>query len=197
MISAVVLAAGMSKRLGEPKQLLPIENRVMIEVVIEKLLQVEIDEIIVVLGHRAAEIKEVLAEKEVKIIYNPDYYLGQSTSLHSGLQAVSIKADGILCMLGDLPLIKASTLDYLIAEFRQGDELIILPEYNGHRGNPVIFDHRLRTKMLEVSGDQGARQLLANYREQSKRVTVEDEGVIFDIDTKDEYQKLVNKLQQT
>jgi molybdenum cofactor cytidylyltransferase len=191
MISAVVLAAGMSTRLGRPKQLLSIGDQTMIEVVIDKLLEAEIEEIVVVVGYHADRIKELLIERDIQIIYNPDYKLGQSTSLIKAIEALNEKCMGILCMLGDQPLIKLSTLNSLITEFKEGENLIVFPKYNDQRGNPVIFSTELKSEMLKVSGDQGARSLLIKYKDQSKAIEVDDQGVIFDIDTESDYQRLL------
>jgi molybdenum cofactor cytidylyltransferase len=191
MISAVVLAAGMSTRLGRPKQLLSIGDQTMIEVVIDKLLEAEIEEIVVVVGYHADRIKELLIERDIQIIYNPDYKLGQSTSLIKAIEALNEKCTGILCMLGDQPLVKLSTLNSLITEFEQGDDLIVFPKYNDQRGNPAIFSTKLKSEMLKVSGDQGARSLLIKYKDQSKAIEVDDQGVIFDIDTESDYQRLL------
>ncbi|MCK8827291.1 molybdenum cofactor cytidylyltransferase [Natroniella acetigena] len=191
MISAVVLAAGMSTRMGRSKQLLSIGEKTMIEVVIDKLLEVEIEEIIVVVGYQADKIKDLLVDRDIQVIYNSEYKLGQSTSLIKALEAINQKHTGILCMLGDQPLIDLSTLNCLINKFKEGEELIIFPKYNDQRGNPVIFSTKLKKEMLRVSGDQGARSLIIKYREQSKAIEVDDQGVIFDIDTESDYQKLL------
>ncbi|MBM7622515.1 molybdenum cofactor cytidylyltransferase [Sporohalobacter salinus] len=192
MVSAIVLAAGMSTRLGEPKQLLSIGKRTIIEEVINNLLATEVEEVIVVLGYQASQVKKLIAGQEVEICYNKDYKLGQSTSLKEGLSSINDDCRAILCMLGDQPLVKKETINQLINEFEAGTELIVAPEYKGRRGNPVIFSADLKSEMLEISGDQGARELIYKYYNQIKLVEVEDQGVIFDIDTKEDYLKLLN-----
>ncbi|ADL12021.1 molybdenum cofactor cytidylyltransferase [Acetohalobium arabaticum] len=194
MISAIVLAAGMSTRLGKTKQLLSIGEQTIIERVIDNLLAVDLDEVVVVVGHEAPKVKKVLNNRDIKISYNPDYRSGQSTSLIRGLQSINNKCSGILCALGDQPLVKAKTLNRLIVEFKRGQDLIVVPEYKEQRGNPVIFDSQLKPEMLKLEGDQGARTLIKKYHVQSKRVRVSDRGVVFDIDTKVDYHQLLKQL---
>ncbi|GAB6137900.1 nucleotidyltransferase family protein [Halanaerobaculum tunisiense] len=194
MVSAIVLAAGMSTRLdeGKAKQLLSIGDKTMIEKVVNNLLATKIDEVVVVLGYQASQIKELIVNKEVKICYNQNYKFGQSTSLKKGLSAITNNCKAILCVLGDQPLVKKETINQLITEFKEGEGLIVAPEYKGYRGNPVIFSADLKSEMIKVSGDQGARGLIDKYYDQSKLIKVEDQGVIFDIDTKEDYLKLLN-----
>ncbi|SJZ33434.1 molybdenum cofactor cytidylyltransferase [Selenihalanaerobacter shriftii] len=194
MISAIVLAAGMSTRLGRPKQLLSLGEETIIERVVDNLIMANVDEIVVVLGHYDDEIRPLLTSLNIKIVYNPYYKAGQSTSLVRGLNSIEEDCTGILCMLGDQPLVEVNTLNQLITEFKYGKELIVWPEYKGQRGNPVIFDSKLKIDMLEMDGDQGARPLLHKYRTQSRGIEVKDQGVVFDIDTEEDYEKLLNTM---
>ncbi|KXS45290.1 MAG: molybdenum cofactor cytidylyltransferase [Candidatus Frackibacter sp. T328-2] len=194
MISTIVLAAGMSTRLGRAKQLLSIGETTVIERVIDKLLVAEVEEIIVVLGHEVDKIEALIENRNVKIVYNSDYQLGQSTSLIKGLHLIDDNCKGVLCMLSDQPLIKVETLNALIAKFESGEELIVYPEYNGQRGNPVIFSTKLKSEMLKASGDQGARGLLTKYQDKSTSIEVKDQGVVFDIDTEEDYQELLELI---
>ncbi|MGM0471112.1 MAG: nucleotidyltransferase family protein [Bacillota bacterium] len=198
MISGVVLAAGMSTRLDSklPKQLLPLGEQVVVEQVVERLLASQVEEVVVVVGYQAKQIKSKLESWPVKLVYNPDYKLGQSTSLRFGLQELNPQADGILCMLADQPLVQVSTLNYLINQFRRGDNLIVRPKYHNQVGNPVIFAAQLKPEMMNVSGDQGARALITKYQHRSKTVAVEDKGVILDVDTRSDYRQLKEELNQ-
>ncbi|MCK8817586.1 nucleotidyltransferase family protein [Natroniella sulfidigena] len=195
MITAIVLAAGVSARFGdEIKQLVYVGKKRMIEQVITTLVESDVDEIIVVLGYQAEKIKEVLIDYDVRFCYNPDYQQGQSTSLVAGLEEVDDETTGILCMLGDLPLVKKETINQLISEFKSGEELIVVPEYKEQRGNPVIFARKLKKEMLEVRGDKGARDLLVKYQTKVNEVLVDDSGVSFDIDTKADYERLMKVI---
>ncbi|MCK8825486.1 molybdenum cofactor cytidylyltransferase [Fuchsiella alkaliacetigena] len=194
MISAIVLGAGVSSRLGRAKQLLPFGEKTVIERVVDNLLLSDIEELVVVLGHRAEEVAGLLVNKEVITVYNPDYKMGQSTSLIAGLESIEQAATGILCMLGDQPLVKSETINQLISHFKQSEQLIVAPKYQGQLGNPIIFATQLKSEMLMASGDQGARWLLSKYRDRLKEIEVEDRGVILDIDTEADYRKLLSIL---
>lgn len=195
MISAIILAAGMSTRLNKrTKQLLPLGEKTVIEQVVDKLLTVNVDEIITVLGYRATEIEKLLKGRDITVIYNPDYELGQSTSLVQGLEGIEQNCTGILCMLGDQPLTRVSTINKLITEFKNREALIVFPQYKQQRGNPVIFSAELKEEMSQVEGDKGARQLLVKYQKYTKAIEVNDDGVITDIDTERDYQKVLQKF---
>ncbi|AGB41025.1 putative MobA-like protein [Halobacteroides halobius DSM 5150] len=195
MVSAIVLAAGMSTRLDKDKskQLLSLGKKTIIETVINKLLASEVEEIIVVVGYQAGMIRSLIQSKEVKICYNKDYKLGQSTSLKKGLLSIASNCKAILCVLADQPLVRKETINQLITEFKVEGELIVAPEYKEHRGNPVLFSADLKSEMLKISGDRGARDLIDKYRKQSKLIKVDDQGVIFDVDTKEDYLRLLIK----
>jgi molybdenum cofactor cytidylyltransferase len=187
MLSAILLAAGKSKRMGELKQLMPLGEGTIIEQAIDNLLASAVDEVIVVLGHKAGEIKRAIAARPVKITVNPDYEEGMSTSIIAGLRLVDPKAQAVMLALGDQPLVESQTINRLIDEFRKSDKGIALPTYKGKRGNPVIFAIKYKPELLKLKGDIGGRDIVKRHPQDVLEVAVSSEGVITDIDTEEDY----------
>ncbi len=188
LLSCIILAAGKSSRMGCNKLLLNYKGKEIIRHTIEKTLSVNNCEIIVVLGHEAEKLKEILHEYPIKLAYNMNYNQGQSTSLKKGLEQVSKKSLGFLFMLGDQPIIKIQTIEILVKTFLANPDKIIVPYYNNKRGNPVIFPKSYHADILKLQGDIGARSLITE--DKVIKITVDDPGVILDIDTPEEYKRL-------
>jgi len=190
LIAAVVLAGGTSTRLGTPKQLLPYRNEALVVAAVQTLITSRVDNTIVVLGHRAEEVREKLAHFPVDFVYNPDYANGQSTSIKAGLTRLGNSATAALFALADQPLLQTSTIDKIIAQYRLSGKYITAPFYRGQRGNPVLFDQKMFAALLTLSGDMGARKIIECCHHQMAKVEVDDMGVIFDIDTWEDYRRL-------
>lgn len=190
MISAVILAAGQSKRIGQPKQLLVYRGRPMLRVVVENTIKAPVDEVVVVLGNGADLAARTLEGLKVKLAVNRSYGQGQSTSVRAGLKLVDLRARGVLFVLGDQPLVQVETIRLLVDSFmvRGG---MVAPFYNGVRGNPVLFERELLECADEIQGDQGARGIIKLNPGRLHRVDVEDPGVLIDIDTWEDYRNLV------
>lgn len=193
MITAIVLAAGISSRMGTPKQLLMYQGRPLLRHVVENLRKSQVDEIIVVLGHQGAEVADALKGLPVRIIINEDYGAGQSTSVKAGLQALPASDGdrrGVLFFLGDQPFVKPETINLLIEHYRQQGG-IIAPYYQGTRGNPILFDQKFFSEFQALTGDVGAREIISRHPEDLQKVDVPDRGVLQDIDTPEDYRKLM------
>ncbi|MFZ5642168.1 MAG: nucleotidyltransferase family protein [Bacillota bacterium] len=192
MISAVILAAGQSARLGVPKQLLAYKGRPILRVTAENILAAQVFEVIVVIGHEAGRVSKSLEGLRVKIIENTLYKTGQASSVRSGLEAVSPDAEAVLFALGDQPLVRSETLAVLI-ERHMDSRGITAPFYNGRRGNPVLFKRDLLNSINLISGDTGARGIIDRHPYLLRKVPVNDSGVLFDVDTWEDYWLLVNR----
>jgi len=188
MLSAILLAAGESKRMGEPKQLMPLGKSTLLEQTIDNLLNSAVDETIVVLGHRAEEITEVIADKPVKIMVNPNYRQGMSTSIIAGLILVDPRSQAVMLALGDQPSVDSQTINQLIDEFHNHDKGIAVPTHQGRRGHPIIFAIKYKEKLLELEGDIGGREIIKQHPEDVLEVAVGAASVISDIDTEADYQ---------
>ncbi len=185
MVSSILLAAGKSKRMGKPKQLMPWGQSTMVEQTIDNLLGSAVKEVIVVLGHRAEEVIKIIAAKPVKLAINPDYEQGMSTSIIAGLNLVDSQAQAVMLALGDQPLIDCQTINRLIEEFYNHDKGIAIPTYQGRRGHPVIFTMKYKEKLRELQGDIGGRQIIKDHPKDVLEVAVNCEGICVDFDTVD------------
>jgi len=192
MISAILLAAGESKRMGELKQLMPFgQNTTIVEQAIDNLLSSAVSEVIVVVGYRAEEVIKSIVGKPVKIAINPNYRQGMSTSIIAGLNLVDSRAQAVMLTLGDQPLINSRTINKLIEEFHNHDRGIAIPTYQDRRGHPTIFAIKYKEKLLELKGDIGGRQIVKDHPDDILEVAVNAGGIITDIDTISDYQSSV------
>ncbi len=197
MIQGIVLAAGKADRMGVSKQLLTLEGEPIIRRVVKQVKASNFDLITVVLGAYADRIRPLLSDLGVKIVFNPDYSLGQSTSLKAGLEGYTDSIEGAAFVLGDQPLIKVETYNYLIKVFKAAGSGILLPTYLGQRGNPVFFHYKFFPELLEVEGDYGGRDVIKAHNDQVKIVEVCDPGITIDLDYPEDYRRLSAELNTT
>ena len=187
MLSAILLAAGESKRMGKPKQLLPFGQSTLLEQAIDNLLNSAVDEIIVVLGYKVEEVKKTIAVKPVKMVVNPNYRQGISTSIMAGLSLVKSQAQAVMLDLGDQPSVDSQTINRLIEEFYNHDRGIAIPTYRGMRGHPIIFAIKYKPKLLGLRGDIGGREIIKHHPDDVLEVAIDSASVISDIDTREDY----------
>ncbi len=184
--AAVVLAAGASTRMAPHHKLL-IEDRAgrpMIERTVANVLSSGARPVIVVTGARDAEIRAALAGKPVTFVHAPDHAEGLAASLRAGIRALPPQTPAALVVLGDMPLVPGRVLDRLIAAHAPVESRsIIVPTHKGRAGNPILWDAGLFPEILSLTGDRGARTLLALHAEQVAEVEVTDEGILRDFDT--------------
>lgn len=194
MISAILLAAGKSRRMGKPKLLMPFGQSTIVEQAIDNLLSSVVNEVIVVVGYGAKESIKTLVTKPVKLVTNPDYEQGMSTSIITGLNLVDSQAQAVMLALGDQPLINSQTINRLVKEFYNHDKGIAIPTYQGSRGHPIIFAIKYKEKLLELKGDMGGRQIIKDHPDDILEVAVNCAGIYIDIDTVDNYHLEKEKL---
>ena len=193
-ISGIILAAGLSTRMGEPKQLLPFGGSTIIETVIDNLLASKLNEVIVVVGHEAKKVRARIRHKPVKIVYNPDYKEGMLTSAQCGVGQISASADAFAMTLVDLPLITPDLVNLVIDTYVQTGGGIAVPSYNYRRGHPVIFNRRYTVDLLALDGDSGGvRSLFRKYADDIHYVTVDTDRVLRDIDYREDYEEALRK----
>jgi len=188
-VSAVLLGAGESKRMGVNKLTLPWGRQTVFEHSLKVLLSSKVSEIVVVLSDRTKEIRQRLEERRVKIVMNRDYRKGMSTSVRKGVRATDPKSHGILIALGDQPFLRARTINALLRAFSERRGTIVVPSCRGRRGHPVIFHRRYARELMTLKGDVGGRSLIEKYPAEVRVVGVRSEGVIKDLDTWKEYKK--------
>ena len=193
-ISGIILAAGLSTRMGEPKQLLPFGGSTIIETVIDNLLGSKLNEVIVVIGHKAEKVQAHIQHKPVKIAFNPDYQQGMLTSAQCGVRSISASADAFAMTLVDLPLITPDLVNLVINTYVQAEGGITVPSYNYRRGHPVIFDRRYAADLLALDGDSGGvRSLFQKYADDIHYVAVDTDRVLRDIDYREDYEEALRK----
>ena len=191
MVSAILLAAGQSRRMGELKQLMPFGQSTIVGQAVDNLLGSAVDEVIVVVGYKAEDVIKAIAAKPVKVAINPDYEHGMSTSIMAGLNLVHSGVQGVMLALGDQPLVDSQTINRLIEEFYNHDKGIAVPTYQGRRGHPIIFATRYKKQLLKLSGDVGGRQIIKEHPDDVLEIAVNSENVIADFDTTGDYQAYV------
>lgn len=192
-VAAVVLAAGGATRFGNLKQLLPWGNGTLLTQVVDTALASSARPIVVVLGAQAEACRAVLGERPVRVVVNPAWAQGQSTSIQAALAALPPYVNAALFLLADQPAVQSNTLEALIARYHTTRAPLVWPEIQGQRGNPVLFDRRLFPELMALRGDIGGRAVLQAHAAEAERVTVSDVGILMDIDTPDDYRNLRQK----
>jgi molybdenum cofactor cytidylyltransferase len=184
-IAAVVLAAGLSKRMGGPNKLLAeIDGTPIVARVVDTLLASKAESVWVVVGHEADQVRSALDGRAVRFVENPAYTEGLGASLRVGIEAVGEGVDGALVALGDMPWIRAAHVDALIDAFNpKGPNTICVPVHDRKRGHPVLWSSRHFSEMRKLGGDVGARALLERHGEAVLAVPVDDAAVHLDVDT--------------
>ena len=204
MVSAVLLAAGMSTRMGQNKLLLNFREKPLIVHAVDTLLASDIDEVIVVLGHEIEKVRDQLERsiglankaasgKPLRLTQNPDYQNGLSTSVRTGVEAVSRQANGIMIYLADQPLLEPEDVNRIVAGFAAAKEVnksIVVPFFRGERGNPVILDASLRDSILGIVGDVGCKGVIKRYPEKVYAIEMENDHVVRDVDDVQAYERL-------
>jgi len=193
MIVAVVLSAGESSRMGEPKALLPIDGETFIERIVAALKQSGLERIIVVLGFNAEEMRREIQHLPVEIVVNPDYQQGQLTSLQAAIRHLEADShcDAMLVHLVDHPYIDPVLVRAMLQHFAASKNLIVVPRHQGKRGHPVIFARALFAELLDAPLDQGAKAVVNAHRDETLEIDTEDVGITLDIDTPELYRQHV------
>jgi molybdenum cofactor cytidylyltransferase len=188
-ISAILLAAGRSRRMGAFKPLLPFGDRTVIECCLSNLQTAGVEDIVIVLGHRAEDIRAQLKNLAVTFAINPDPDSEMSASIACGVAAVSSSAKGLIIAPVDHPAVPGQTIGILIDEWRRGARLV-QPEHEGRGGHPVLVDLAYRIELLGLDPESGLRALFAAHRSEVRRVRVSSPFVARDMDTWEDYQRL-------
>ncbi len=197
VIAAVVLAAGRSRRMAPHNKLL-IEDKTgksMIARVVDNVLSSKARPILVVTGHQPKEIEQALGGRPVRYVHAGDYAEGLSASLKAGIAAVPPEAAAAVVCLGDMPLVTGRMIDRLLEGYNpdQG-RLIVLPTFRGKQGNPMIWDRRFFSEIMQISGDSGARFLVGKRADQVAEVEMADDAVVRDFDTTESLSTLPPRL---
>jgi molybdenum cofactor cytidylyltransferase len=194
-ISGIILAAGQSKRLGHPKQLLDICGQSVIRRVTQTAARSRPDSVLVVLGHAYADVLGELEGLDVQIVQNPDFATGQASSLRAGMNALSTESDAVLFLLGDQPTLASSVIDALIDTYETSGAAIVQARYRDRPGHPVLFARPLFAELTAITGDQGARDDIRRHATEVQYVDF-DEVAPPDIDTGADYQMVLRQFRE-
>jgi molybdenum cofactor cytidylyltransferase len=190
LVSAVILAAGTSTRMGTAKQLLRLDERPLLQHVLDNVRASGVKEIVLVLGFAAEEIRREIDLRNVRVVFNDGFQQGMGTSLKAGLSAVSPQSAGALIVLADQPFVRPETFDRLIAEHRDSKAQIVIPTYRGFRGNPVLLDRSVFAEVMALDGDMGCRAIFGDHLDGIVKVRVDDAGILLDIDRRSDIEAL-------
>jgi nicotine blue oxidoreductase len=189
-ISAVLLAAGSGSRFGGRKLLAPYRGRPLIESSLANLAQAPVDETVVVVGDDAKMLRAVCEPFGVRVVDNPDWEQGQSTSVRAGLLALGPEVRAAVVLLADQPLVGAGAVDRLVAAF-EGGARVAVATYDAKRRNPVLFSRAVWPLLLEeLSGDEGARAVLRRHPDLVTEVPCDGVGDPVDVDTAEDLRGL-------
>ena len=197
MISAIVLAAGLSSRMnGENKLIKKVNGVPLINHTVKNILGSTVNEIIVIVGHERNILRDLIKEnKKIKIIYNKDYESGMSSSVKVGLESISKKTEAFFISLADMPNVNQNIYNKLIkAKYKYNKKLklehkkeIIIPTYKGENGNPVLFSIHMKEKIMKIKGDQGAKVLIESNKNKTLNIPIKNDGIILDFDKPEDF----------
>ncbi len=185
-ITALVLAAGQSHRMGGTHKLLTmVKGQAIIRHTVNNILQSRVDHISVVTGFENERLESCLQDLPVSFLLNPEYTSGMASSLAKGISALDASVDAALICLGDMPSVTPRAIDRLVQTFDpDAGCAICVPTHKGVQGNPVLWARHFFPELQSLTGDQGAKQLLETHEAFAAKLDMPDEpGIIFDIDT--------------
>ena len=197
-IAGLLLAAGSSTRMGSPKQLLHVQGVTLLERILNEALKSELDKIILILGHQSKEIKKALGQiivhKKLRVIENPRYRQGISSSIATGLSETEDNYDHVMILLADLPHVTSRLINLLIHRYLESRLPIGAIQVKSKRSHPVIFGRPLYNELRKLQGDMGARALFQKYRDRACLVQPDFFYDDMDIDTEEDYAEFERSL---
>ena len=188
-VAAILLAAGQSRRMGAFKPLLPFGNKTVIECCVDYLREGGVETIVVVLGHRADEIRKRLAGRQLIFAVNPDPNSEMGASIAAGVSQLPQSCQAVLIALSDHPAVPAAVVSKLIEAWKDGARLVI-PTWQERGGHPVLVDLGFKSELLNLSSTGGLRALFDAHKNLVKRVPVDSPFIARDMDTWDDYRAL-------
>jgi molybdenum cofactor cytidylyltransferase len=192
-ISGLILAAGTSSRMGQPKQLLPFRGTILLDWVMAQAEAASaLNEVIVVLGRAADEIQPRLRSTRAKVIVNPVFTEGCSGSYKAGMATIDRRAEAVMVLLGDQPGVESAVIDQVAEDWRTKGGRIALTAYRGRRGHPMVFARQLFDQLRQLSGDKAAWKILDAHPDWVRDVAV-DHAFPDDVDTRQDYEALLRK----
>jgi molybdenum cofactor cytidylyltransferase len=193
-IAGIVLAAGEARRFGSCKQLAKLQGRPLVQWVLDAALASDLDEVVLVLGSGHRQVLETLglgaAHPRLRVVVNPEFASGQSTSLRAGLKVIGDACSAVMFLLADQPFVTPVVINLLLERYRHSDRLITLPVYRERRGNPCILARAFYGDIRRITGDKGAREIIANHPAEVLEVEIPDPAVLMDVDLPEDLDRL-------
>jgi molybdenum cofactor cytidylyltransferase len=187
--TSVILSAGASSRMGTPKALLRLPKGCFLENIISAHREARL-QVCVVLGYHAGQIESLVDLSDVQVVRNPDPSRGQLSSLHTAMEFLGAPT-ALLVHPVDHPLVRSSTLTLLLRSFRENPERILIPACSGRKGHPVLFGRKFWQDLLAAPLNEGARWAVKKNQPDILTVPVEDDGILFNVDTLEQYRALL------
>jgi len=178
--------------MGTDKALLAYRGRTFLEHILTTLREAGLERVTVVLGHHAEEIRSAVDLTGAEVVINPDYRLGQTSSLQAGLKALDQPGlDAVVLCLVDHPAVSADVVKKLVAAYRESAAQVVVPTFQGQRGHPVVIGRQLFPELLALDSSQGANAVIRKYPDERVFVEVLDAGILLNIDDPEAYQQLI------
>ena len=197
MISAILLAAGQSKRMdGENKLTKEIKGIPLIKLSVKNILASSVDELIIVLGYQKEIIEKLIDKNEkIKFVFNKDFESGMASSIKTGIDNLSDKTEAFFICLGDMPMVNQNIYNKMIkTKLNYNKKLkpnfkkeIFIPTYEKKNGNPVLFTKHMKEKIMQISGDDGAKELIEIYKSKALHIPVKNRGITLDFDIQEDF----------
>jgi len=191
MISAILLAAGESKRMVDENKLVKkYKNIPLIKHAVSNVLNSSIDELIIVLGYQKEAIEKIIEEnKKIKFIANPNFESGIASSIKKGLDSLSKEIEAFFICLGDMPNVNKEIYNQLInASFSNKDKEIFVPYYQERQANPILFSKKIKDEIQKIEGDFGAKKIIADNEKKVFKLSIQDKGVITDFNNINDFE---------
>jgi len=187
MISAILLAAGQSKRMnGENKLIKEIQGIPLIKLSVKNILASSIDELIIILGYQKGIIEKFIDKHEkIKFVFNKDFESGMASSIKAGVNHLSKNTEAFFICLGDMPMVNSDIYNQLI--LTKNNKEIIVPTYKGQQGNPILFSKSIKEKIMTIQGDVGAKKILELNKNKILNVEISNQSIKKDFNTKDDF----------
>ena len=184
MISAILLAAGQSKRLkGENKLIKNFKGKPLINHILNSLIKSKVDKTIIVLGYENRKVKKIaLRSKKITFVVNSNYLKGISTSIKCGLKKIPKKNMGFIIVQADMPLVSKRIINALCSAVKKGDKEIFVPIYKKKLGNPLAFKYSMIKSLKKIKGGRGAKKLIKSNKSKVQMVNVNSKSILIDFD---------------
>ena len=191
MITAILLAAGQSKRLRDENKLTKLfKGKPLINHILFSLIKSKVNKIIIVLGFEHLKIKtKLLKSKKINIVINKNYKKGMSSSIKTGLKKIPKNSKGFLIVLGDMPNITKTTINKICLSITRSDKEIILPKFKNKTGNPIGFKHSKIKNIYKIKGDRGAKNIIKKNNKKIKFLNINSKSIITNLNTKRDFSK--------